>query len=564
MKRVIILAIIYFCCFNFTILLGQKPVVVTGIIKNSNYDKFELSSASQDEAVKNQTVTIDKNGKFSFTIPLKQADIVHFGFDKDHYFVGAFEPGDKVFLALDADNFSTIDSVSGSKSMSLVKEISQLVGQSTSLISNINQQLQQNQEIIYYNSAYNAFNPYQQINKEVDNNVSRIVNTTDHLEKQVKKYTKEGKLMKKKVDSLILLTANDLKNILPVCKSVKSFLSNIKTPLVMPLERIQGTEPFRKNVDDYVALLDQRHQLIDGMLMQYFEEIEHLSEVRDNLMFNGLMGDNKAKIQFANNLIAVVSQYAPLVREFGQEYLLKVQVNETIAKVITDEAQQKIQSIIASFQHRYDQESVQINETTKNLILQNKENLSVVMFIDIFNFDNNTEFHKEVIDALFLKYPDNAIVKERKQKLKLFATEVRVGSIAPELAYESPDGTILKLSDLRGKYVLIDFWASWCGPCRKENPNLVAAYHQFKDKGFDVFSVSLDRDKNGWLRAIDADKLVWKNHVSDLQYWNSQGAKLYNVSAIPATFLVDPDGKIIAKDLRGEELKRKLQQLLGK
>ena len=135
---------------------------------------------------------------------------------------------------------------------------------------------------------------------------------------------------------------------------------------------------------------------------------------------------------------------------------------------------------------------------------------------------------------------------------------------APEIALENPQGKVMKLSDLQGKYVLIDFWASWCGPCRRENPNVVRLYQKYRSENFDIFSVSLDKDKEKWIRAIKADGLIWDNHVSDLKYWDSEVVSKYQINGIPHTVLIDPEGKIIATKLRGAALEQKLKEIFGK
>ena len=137
-----------------------------------------------------------------------------------------------------------------------------------------------------------------------------------------------------------------------------------------------------------------------------------------------------------------------------------------------------------------------------------------------------------------------------------------VGNDAPEIELNDPDGTPVALSSLRGKYVLVDFWASWCGPCRRENPNVVKMYNKYKDDGFEIFGVSLDSTKDRWLRAIKDDNLTW-THVSDLAKWNSVAARDYGVRSIPHTVLLDPDGKIMAVKLRGAQLEEKLAEIFG-
>ena len=138
-----------------------------------------------------------------------------------------------------------------------------------------------------------------------------------------------------------------------------------------------------------------------------------------------------------------------------------------------------------------------------------------------------------------------------------------IGAIAPEFAAADTAGRLIALSSLKGKYVLLDFWAAWCGPCRQENPNVVQAFHKYKEKGFTVLGVSLDRERKDWLKGVRDDKLTWTN-VSELKYFESPTAVLYGIESIPRNFLLDPNGKIIGRDLRGPDLNEKLEEVFKK
>lgn len=213
--------------------------------------------------------------------------------------------------------------------------------------------------------------------------------------------------------------------------------------------------------------------------------------------------------------------------------------------------------------------------TLKSRVTGSKEPFVSLYYVSFLPMNKYPKENGEVIKLMEKNYPNSDYTKEMKSayaqiEMQMKAAEMKqkaesataIGSTAIDLDYPSPSGKNIKLSSLRGKVVLVDFWASWCGPCRRENPSVVAAYNKYKGKGFTVYSVSLDQDKARWVSAIAQDGLLWENHVSDLKGWSAEPAAKYGVQSIPAQFLLDKDGKIIAKNLRGEELDRKLEEIL--
>ena len=215
-------------------------------------------------------------------------------------------------------------------------------------------------------------------------------------------------------------------------------------------------------------------------------------------------------------------------------------------------------------QQQYQEVRVQIQDYELDFLKAAPNSLLSILILE--RFVANKVLPNEEAKALFEGLSDRIkntksgrAVKQQVEK----ASEAEVGQLAPEFEGPSPDGNSFALKSNLGKITIIDFWASWCRPCRVENPNLVQLYRKNKNKGLSIVGVSLDKDKNKWIKAIEDDGLTW-SHVSNLQFWNDPIAKLYKVTAIPATFVLDENGVIIAKDLRGIELYNKVEELLNK
>ena len=212
------------------------------------------------------------------------------------------------------------------------------------------------------------------------------------------------------------------------------------------------------------------------------------------------------------------------------------------------------------------QKELQENNTGKfqKMISENPQSLvSALILSDMMNGKSlSTNKFKELFENLDEEVKNSEIGKQLNETIQK-ATATAVGSKAPEFSAPTPEGEQLALKDALGKITIVDFWASWCKPCRIENPNVVKLYNEYHDKGLNIIGVSLDKNgqKDKWLKAIEDDGLTWQ-HVSNLQYWQGPVAQLYNVRSIPATFILDENGVIIAKDLRGEALRAKVSEML--
>ena len=208
-------------------------------------------------------------------------------------------------------------------------------------------------------------------------------------------------------------------------------------------------------------------------------------------------------------------------------------------------------------------ESTWNNTVAKNrleFIKKHPENTMSLVYLENLANTNNPEYD---IKGMFANLSEEIKTSKRAERLlnTLRARALVVGADAYDFEQNDVNGKPVKLSDFKGKYVLIDFWASWCKPCRQENPNVVKAYQAYKDKNFEILGVSLDSDKNNWLKAIKDDGLTWTN-VSDLKGWKNEVGELYAIKAVPTNYLISPEGKIIAKDLRGADLEKFLAEKL--
>lgn len=218
-------------------------------------------------------------------------------------------------------------------------------------------------------------------------------------------------------------------------------------------------------------------------------------------------------------------------------------------------------SISASLEIEFDKMMEKQSLEIKQFIESHPGSLANLAAAENLDMEKEVDFYIKIENDLMNKYPDLEYVRAFSLRLS-DAKKLLPGAEAPDFILKTPEGKDVALSSFRGKIIMIDFWASWCKPCRAENPNVVKLYNKYNQKGFEIIGVSLDKTKEEWVNAIKSDGLKW-THVSDLQFWNSLVVKLYGIQGIPQTILVDKDGKIIAKGLRGKALESKLEEIFG-
>ncbi len=287
----------------------------------------------------------------------------------------------------------------------------------------------------------------------------------------------------------------------------------------------------------------------------------------DNSFFNLILHPGE-KVTITGDYTSLGSSYqvtgsedSKRLKQFNDELMNIYKKNDSLNTVARNlQSGGNVQSLI-DIQTQQQKLNTDYYQYVKSFISEKPSSLAALAAVQKLNIETDIEYFVMVDDGLKNIIPNSSLYKDFNA-LVSSNKKLAVGFTAPEIVLNDTEGKPFALSSLKGKIVLIDFWASWCGPCRKENPNVVRMYKKYNSKGFEILGVSLDNNKNAWLNAINQDGLTWK-HVSDLGGWQSSIAPVYNINSIPMTYLVDKEGKIIGKNLRGAALEQKLEELFN-
>ncbi len=371
-------------------------------------------------------------------------------------------------------------------------------------------------------------------------------------------------------------------------KSISDKINELITPSASTLEKVDDgytIKGFIKNSPRHLVILwemtPQQLVFIDSARTDESGKFQIQGNTK-NMIFTQLqMGpesviffavDNKSKLDIDISLVGKFVDYKIDGNELDDSKNIRkiIDANRSFSEefnALKAEAEkipqtQEGMSQAAVLNNRYQRLMKQRNDYMINMAMSQKKGFIPYFMVAFGALESpGYELFKHAVSCAKAADPMSKYTQDIEGKFVNEATTM-IGGVAPEIKLNGPDGKPVSLHSLRGKVVLIDFWASWCGPCRRENPNVVKMYQKYKDQGFEIFGVSLDNDVNRWKAAIQSDGLSWY-HGSDLMGWKSKPAQIYQVHSIPATFLLDKEGKIIAKGLRGPELEAAVANALA-
>ena len=558
MKKFSVLLLVLGLMVN--VVCAQAPMKLHVKLLNNTFNKVSLTSAYGNSITTYSTADINGD-EFNMNIT-QPNDIYRLDFGNGSSMLLVVTPGETVDMTLDAENLQQIVAVTGSESLQYVKDMSHLALSRKAAVDSINKELQNDPDKTYWSDFFQKFNLYTQTNQDVDNYLLTAYDNLDSIYTTFKTYLSGGKLKGNGALECADVANRMMKKTEIHYAPFANYQDNVDRYYDFSGKRVKDADDFYTLFDQYESDLNKRHEIAKTSLGTVMPKIKELLAERDSMAYLNLWDKKGNQTKWANR---VAEELYPSLESIVKQKAAYEQLekNESQnAKTLVNAAQEKVSQVVSKYQNSYNEIDAYLTSRMKDEIKTHKQDIAVLMFLDIFPREQNAALHTEVITALHNKYPDHLIVKDRWNYMNSPASKVAIGAIAPDLEYPDPDGKMRKLSDLRGKVVLLDFWASWCGPCRRENPNVTKIYAQYHDKGFEVFSVSLDSDAASWKRAIETDKLVWPNHVSDLKKWQSQAAATYGVRSIPSTFLLDKDGRIVQRDLRGADLERAVKQLV--
>ena len=547
-------------CLSAFALMAQAPTKLNVKLLNNHFQKVNLTSAYGSSMQTYASADI-AGDQFKMIVTLPN-DIYKFDFGNGSTMLLVITPGETVDMTLDAESLQQIVSVTGSETMGYVKQMAYLAMHRKEAVDSINAELAKDPDKVYWTDFAQRFNLYRQTNDDVDNYLLDGFGDVDTIYSTFSRSLVNGKLKGAAVEECADVANRKLKKLEINYNPFANYQENVSRYYDFSGKRVDGFADFYRVFDQYESDLHARHQIALNSLGTLMPKVKELLAEKDSLAFNNLWDKKGNQTQWVNRVVAELYPLLSGVKDQETAYRNLMVNDKKNADYLVSQSQANVSQVVSKYQQAYNELDAYMTARLKDEIRAHKDDICVLMFLDIFPREKEPALHTEVITALHNKYPEHAIVKDRWNYMQSPAGKVAIGAIAPDLEFPDPDGKMRKLSDLRGKVVLLDFWASWCGPCRRENPNVTNIYSKYHDKGFEVFSVSLDSDAASWKRAIEADKLVWPNHVSDLKKWQSQAAAIYGVRSIPSTFLLDKEGRIVQRDLRGADLEKAVKQLV--